>query len=899
MPALTDTVVNTENSERKMENTTTEERGSKSDLLNKGASVIEAEDASSQPLYGYMHSAKSKRRFGVQVSPLHKPSSDESNYEEKYPEDVTYEEMGPNARVFRTYLDERAIFDANMIEKSRDNVDVLLVFAGLFSASLQADYAEISANLLFEIISIQRALTNGASLDTIAASPLNPNMPFIATTTSVWVNGLWFTSLTLSLTTALVSVLVKQWLHHYMLLPFGTPRERSLLRQFRYEGLQKWRVLVIIGLLPVLMHTSLAIFFVGLVIYLGPLQITLAWIIGIITTVAYTAYLMAHILPLIFPQCPYRTSLCDLVHATYSYALPNLVRNFWHTLSGTSHPQFASKSEWKDLKEVESEAVQSISGDVSLAVLYWLYSVSSNQTVQSIAVQAIAGLDLSLKSNAEQLFATPSFRVVWKSLLYKQCLQFSDHGHIYKPLPGLETKLERLLRCAIVVAYDYWIDIEPPQTDNIALVASIHAQQGPSSDFFTRVVVRYEAVNLIHNSMNESQHFHPSVWAKIIQNADEGGAFSPIDIDTNDSYAIQLCYAVLGAFLEPSRKDVSGPPSVTETAVSLHVAIRQYLFTDMTNRLLKMFTVFVRPANISSLSPSLRVLLVFAEFLIPRLPLQGLRSDAVELRALRKILDGIDNHDFASSEVEDAAVFDGIDRFITDTLKLLPSAGDDFLYWLALSIYSRLVSTRWHTISPRSLHAVVDFMFSHYNSKQFAHEFRLACDIIARGLREGSMAMYDVFRVIESYLSTIVGHGSGPGLDAVLIQQHIEHLHSPDNLFAICSSLAVNGPTWLGVERRKIFIKDNILSLARIQPHNPAWHDCRHSLEHLLMEEGMGFFHLQAYVSRVERMPLSSEDIEDQRRYIRFAIKTLDAFFSGERGGKPVSVSDDINGRVS
>ncbi|KAK0466934.1 uncharacterized protein EV420DRAFT_1506250 [Desarmillaria tabescens] len=53
---------------------------------------------------------------------------------EKYPEDVTYEETAPNARVWRTYEDESNSHDANMVEESRDNVDVLLVFAGLFSA---------------------------------------------------------------------------------------------------------------------------------------------------------------------------------------------------------------------------------------------------------------------------------------------------------------------------------------------------------------------------------------------------------------------------------------------------------------------------------------------------------------------------------------------------------------------------------------------------------------------------------------------------------------------------------------------------------------------------------------------------------------------------------------------
>ncbi len=167
------------------------------------------------------------------------------------------------------------------------------------------------------------------------------------------------------------------------------------------------------------------------------------------------------------------------------------------------------------------------------------------------------------------------------------------------PLRGPEAKLERLLHCMILVAYDYWIDIVPPQTDNIAFVASIYAQQGPRSDFFTKVVVRCEAVNRIHNSVNESQNLHPSVWAKIIRNADDSGDFSPIAIDSNDPYTIRLCYAVLGAFLEPSRKDATRLPAANGIAGTFHTAIRQYLLTDMTNCMLKMFAVFVRPTNVS------------------------------------------------------------------------------------------------------------------------------------------------------------------------------------------------------------------------------------------------------------------------------------------------------------
>ncbi|SJL00658.1 uncharacterized protein ARMOST_03971 [Armillaria ostoyae] len=405
--------------------------------------------APAQPYAEYVNPAKSRKRFGLKGSAPHRPpkGNDPFNYEEKYPEDAYCEELGPNARVFRTHVDERAIHDANMVEESRDGVDVLLVFAGLFSAvvttfvaqtsqSLQADYTEMSANLLFEMINIQRAIASGASLDTVAPSPLNPNITFIASTTSVWVNGLWFTSLALSLTTALVSVLVKQWLHHYMALPSGTPRERSLLQQFRYAGLQKWQVLVIIGLLPVLMHTALAIFFVGLVIFLGPLQDAIAWVVGVITVIAYIAYLMAHILPLFFPQCPYRTSLCDLLHILYSHVM-QYAQHFPVSCSTFNAPK------WKNLKELELEAVQSVSDELSVEALHWLFSMSSNPTVQSIALQAIGGLHPTLQNKAKELFDDIDL-----DQLLEQCLSTFPRT----PVAGLETKLERLLRCNLVLS---------------------------------------------------------------------------------------------------------------------------------------------------------------------------------------------------------------------------------------------------------------------------------------------------------------------------------------------------------------------------------------------------------------------------------------------------------------
>ncbi|KAK0189504.1 hypothetical protein F5146DRAFT_889505, partial [Armillaria mellea] len=204
------------------------------------------------------------------------------DYERRFPEDKKYEELSPLARAWRTYLEECAGFDAGMLEGWRDGLDVLLVFAGLFSAvvttlvvqtsqNLQVDYGQVTATLLFELIDVQRAAANGSVVNDVPRSNLTPFSDFRPAISDSLVNGLWFTSLSLSLATALFAVLTKQWIHQYIAMTSGTPRERCHVRQFRYMGLEQWGVGFIIGLLPVLLSVSLGIFLVGLVVFLVPL----------------------------------------------------------------------------------------------------------------------------------------------------------------------------------------------------------------------------------------------------------------------------------------------------------------------------------------------------------------------------------------------------------------------------------------------------------------------------------------------------------------------------------------------------------------------------------------------------------------------------------------------------
>ncbi|PBK88653.1 hypothetical protein ARMGADRAFT_937324, partial [Armillaria gallica] len=123
--------------------------------------------------------------------------------------------------IWSIYLDEAADFDANMLAEWWDTIDVLLVFAGLFSMvlttfvvqtsqNMQPDYNEASMLLLFEIL---KATALNSSCISIPSSPTDFFSPSCS---NEWLNSLWFMSLTLSLIMALVAVLVKQWLHQYI-----------------------------------------------------------------------------------------------------------------------------------------------------------------------------------------------------------------------------------------------------------------------------------------------------------------------------------------------------------------------------------------------------------------------------------------------------------------------------------------------------------------------------------------------------------------------------------------------------------------------------------------------------------------------------------------------------------
>ncbi|KAH7087265.1 hypothetical protein BKA62DRAFT_585983, partial [Auriculariales sp. MPI-PUGE-AT-0066] len=234
-------------------------------------------------------------------------------HEKLYPPDKYGEELGPNARLFRIYHDRVTEKDEDLVQGWHETLNVLLVFAGLFSAvltaflmestkQLQPDYTETTAVAVLAVL----AQLQGTSSST--STPVNP--PFAATTDARWINALWFTSLMLALIVSLLAILVKQWLVQYTSLMRSSAGDakRWACRHFALrDGLSKWGIEPFISGLAVLLHMALFLFFVGLATYLRGLDSILFYIMIAMSAATAGFYLASTVAPIIWTACPSRT----------------------------------------------------------------------------------------------------------------------------------------------------------------------------------------------------------------------------------------------------------------------------------------------------------------------------------------------------------------------------------------------------------------------------------------------------------------------------------------------------------------------------------------------------------------------------------------------------------------
>ncbi|KAI9445699.1 hypothetical protein BJY52DRAFT_1194157 [Lactarius psammicola] len=222
--------------------------------------------------------------------------------------------------IFSMYLEMASEEDKKMTERWKADADGILIFTGLFSASvaslISVSIQDIRPNPQdtsnFYLANIYHTVSDPSNTsNTLPTSPPTFSPP----TYAVWVNALWFMSLVISLTCALLATLLQQWARRYLKVtqPRYGPHKRARIRAFFAEGVEKFLLPWAVEALPTLLHISLFLFFAGLSVFLWNVNPTISKLVLSWVGACTALYGCTTFMPVFCHDSPYYTPLTSLV----------------------------------------------------------------------------------------------------------------------------------------------------------------------------------------------------------------------------------------------------------------------------------------------------------------------------------------------------------------------------------------------------------------------------------------------------------------------------------------------------------------------------------------------------------------------------------------------------------
>ncbi|KAJ7655891.1 hypothetical protein B0H17DRAFT_1185983 [Mycena rosella] len=260
------------------------------------------------------------------------------------------------SKFWSIYITEAERYDSALVESWKADMEGMLIFSGLFSASLTAfiiesyknlipDTGNMTVALLSQVSQQLSAQFNGSHLS--IPSPI----PFEVQTSSLICNGFWFVSLGLSLTCALLATLVEQWarefLHKTEIRP--SPVRRARVFSFLYYGISRFGIHAIVDIIPLLLHIALVLFFAGLAAFLLPINFAMTTIVSGILVVFLAFYTVITILPVVSLDCPYRTPLSAIFWRFVQYFA--LIFNLPSTNRSLTDAVLAAAMQRRDIRD--------------------------------------------------------------------------------------------------------------------------------------------------------------------------------------------------------------------------------------------------------------------------------------------------------------------------------------------------------------------------------------------------------------------------------------------------------------------------------------------------------------------------------------------------------------------
>ncbi|KAG8922673.1 hypothetical protein FRC01_013746, partial [Tulasnella sp. 417] len=234
-------------------------------------------------------------------------------------------EFGQDGGKFYHYYDAFAEeIDDNMVSGLKEQLEGLLIFAGLFAGVntaflaltiplMSPDPADDTNALLRDNNAILLNLALGRNDTLPTPSPL-PSETFSPTSKVLTVNVLFSVSLTFAIISSFLAVLGRQWLVYYRKRTGGGPERQRWEQLKRFLGAERWRLeWVLDDFLPSLLQIGLIIFCISLTIYLNTLHTTLSNVVGALFCVGLAILVITAIFVTWDKFCPFQSPLSHAV----------------------------------------------------------------------------------------------------------------------------------------------------------------------------------------------------------------------------------------------------------------------------------------------------------------------------------------------------------------------------------------------------------------------------------------------------------------------------------------------------------------------------------------------------------------------------------------------------------
>jgi len=152
-------------------------------------------------------------------------------------------------------------------------------------------------------------------------SSLGPYVPtdFSPPEHIVVVNALFYASLGFMVLAAFITMLIKSWVREFDrgLRALSIPEQRAKTREFRYLGMEHWKLPEMVETLPLLIQISLLLFSIGLVIFLFHISKPSFGVTTTILGIGIFYYVMTTSISVVVSSSPFHSPLSRRLGKVY------------------------------------------------------------------------------------------------------------------------------------------------------------------------------------------------------------------------------------------------------------------------------------------------------------------------------------------------------------------------------------------------------------------------------------------------------------------------------------------------------------------------------------------------------------------------------------------------------